>query len=220
MRAPLRAVHGFAEILARRHRDSLSEQGQHYLDNVIAASANMDALINDLLNYSRLGRSAVKHQPVDLNILLNQVAANFEARIAEIGAELVVAPGLPVLKSDRTLLDQILSNLIGNALTYCRADVRLRLEVSCQETADSCTLCVADNGIGIDRQHFERIFIVFQRLHSAEEYPGTGIGLALVRKAARALDGEVWVESELGQGSAFYVGLPKTPPDVTNDFQT
>jgi signal transduction histidine kinase len=209
LRAPLRAVHGFSEILARRHRSSLSDEGQHYLDNVVVASANMDVLINDLLRYSRMGRSALKLQTLDLNQVLAQIRSDFELRISEIGAELLLQANLPEVRSDRTLLNQILSNLIGNACTYRRADVPLRVEVSCQETANDWILRVADNGIGIASDQFEKIFIVFQRLHSAEEYPGTGIGLALVKKAAAMLGGQVWVESEPGKGSAFYVRIPR-----------
>ncbi|MDR3479780.1 MAG: ATP-binding protein [Burkholderiaceae bacterium] len=209
LRAPLRAVRGFAEILARHHRSDLNETGQHYLDNIVTASANMDALIHDLLGYSRLGRAAIKRQVVDLDLLLGQIAANFEARCAQLDATLEIPAGLPAIDSDRTLLAQILSNLIDNALTYHRSEVRLRVQVSCRDGGGDWILCVADNGIGIAADQLERIFIVFQRLHSAQEYPGTGIGLALVKKAAQALGGSVWCESEVGKGSAFYVRLPK-----------
>ena len=122
---------------------------------------------------------------------------------------LEIPAGLPAIDSDRTLLAQILSNLIDNALTYHRSEVKLRVQVSCRDSGGDWIFCVADNGIGIAADQLERIFIVFQRLHSAQEYPGTGIGLALVKKAAQALGGSVWCESEVGKGSAFYVRLPK-----------
>ena len=209
LRAPLRAVHGFAEILVRRHRSDLNETGQHYLDNIVTASTNMDALIKDLLAYSRLGRAGIKRQAVDLQLLLSQIAANFETRCAQLDATLEIPADLPAIESDRTLLAQILSNLIDNAFTYHRSDVKLRVQVSCRDSGGDWIFCVADNGIGIAADQLERIFIVFQRLHSAQEYPGTGIGLALVKKAAQALGGSVWCESEVGKGSAFYVRLPK-----------
>jgi signal transduction histidine kinase len=209
LRAPLRAVHGFAEILVRRHRSDLNETGQHYLDNIVTASTNMDALIKDLLAYSRLGRAGIKRQVVDLQLLLSQIAANFETRCAQLDATLEIPADLPAIESDRTLLAQILSNLIDNAFTYHRSDVKLRVQVSCRDSGGDWIFCVADNGIGIAADQLERIFIVFQRLHSAQEYPGTGIGLALVKKAAQALGGSVWCESEVGKGSVFYVRLPK-----------
>jgi len=211
LRAPLRAIHGFAEILVRRHRDGMNEQGRHYLDNIVKAGADMGVLIDDLLRYSRLGRTAVQRHAVDLNRLLEQIGRTLEARTAEIGAELVIPARLPEIQGDRTLLEQILTNLLVNAYTYRRRDVKPRVEFYCREETEHWILCVADNGIGIDRDQFDRIFIVFQRLHGPDEYPGTGIGLALVRKAAQLLGGEVWVESEVGRGSTFCVRLPKVP---------
>jgi len=208
LRAPLRAISGFAQILARRHRDSLNEEGRHYFDNIVEASAHMDRLLDDLLNYARLGRQAVNLQPVALPELLVQVAKNLAPRVSETGAELVIPPGLPTIESDPTLLGQALSNLIDNALRYHRPDLPPRVEFACKLDAGHVTLTVTDNGIGIPAEHFERIFNTFQRLHSQEQYPGTGIGLAIVKKAVEMLDGRVWVESAVGAGSRFFVELP------------
>jgi PAS domain S-box-containing protein len=208
LRAPLRAIGGFAQILARRERDSLTEEGRHHLDNIVEASAHMGRLLDDLLNYARLGRRAVNLQPVALPELLAQVAKHFAPRVSEAGAELVIPRELPAIESDPTLLGQALSNLIDNALMYHRPDVPPRVELACKLDAGHATLTVTDNGIGIPAEHFAKIFNPFQRLHGQEQYPGTGIGLAIVAKAVEMLGGRVWVESAVGAGSRFFVELP------------
>jgi len=208
LRAPLRAISGFAQILARRERESLTEEGRHHLDNIVEASAHMGRLLDDLLNYARLGRRAVNLQPVALAELLAQAAKHLAPRVSEAGAELVIPRGLPAIESDPTLLGQALGNLIDNALRYHRRDVPPRVEFACKLDAGHATLTVTDNGIGIPAEHFDKIFNPFQRLHSQEQYPGTGIGLAIVAKAVEMLGGRIWVESAVGAGSRFFVELP------------
>ena len=210
LRAPLRAIHGFAEIIAHRHRESLNEEGQHYFDNIAQAGGQMDRLIDDLLIYSRLGRRAVRHQLAPLGDLLAQVIETLADRVAETGAHLNIPDDLPVITGDPMLLNRILTNLLDNALTYHRPGVPLRVEVSCQAEADRIILRVTDNGIGIAPEFHEKIFSIFQRLHSQDEYPGAGIGLAMVKKSAELLGGRVWVESVVGEGSTFSVELPQT----------
>jgi len=212
LRAPLRAISGFSQILARRHRSSLDEEGRRYMDNIVLASERMGELIDDLLEYSRLGRKAVTLRPVDLSLVLTQVTGDLAARIAEIGATMTVPPDLPPVSGDPTLLQQIFSNLIGNAVIYHSLDAAPRVEVSCRSDGRYLIVSVADNGIGIAAEYLEKIFNVFQRLHSEEEYPGTGIGLAIVKKSVAMLGGEVWVESKLGVGSTFFVRLEQAEP--------
>jgi signal transduction histidine kinase len=209
LRAPLRAVHGFAEILSRRQRTRLDEQGQHYLDNILRASANMGMLIDDLLTFSRLGRSAVKLRSTDTGALIEQILRTSSLRINELRAQINVPSGLPTVMGDLTLLGQIFSNLIDNALTYSHRDVAPNVGISVNEAGDAWIFAVSDNGIGIAPEQFEKIFQPFQRLHSYDQYPGTGIGLALVKKAAELLGGKVWVASSPGKGSTFYFTLPK-----------
>jgi PAS domain S-box-containing protein len=216
LRAPLRAINGFAQIIARRHRDSLNEEGQHYFDNIIQASTHMGHLIDDLLRYSRLGRQAVRHQPVPMGDVLAQVADSLAGRVAETGAHLSLPDDLPVVQGDQTLLGQIFTNLLDNALTYHRSGVPPQVVVSCQAEADHVILSVADNGIGIPPEFHEKIFNIFQRLHSQDEYPGTGIGLAIVKKVVGLLGGQVWVESVVGEGSTFYVELPVSSEQTGN----
>jgi light-regulated signal transduction histidine kinase (bacteriophytochrome) len=208
LRAPLRAINSFAEIIARRHRESLNEEGRHYFDNIVEASSQMGLLIDDLLTYSRLGRRAVRHQPVPLGDLLAQVTENLAGRVAETGAHLSIPDHLPVVYGDWTLLSQVFTNLLDNALTYHRPGVPPRVVVSCQAEAAHIVVRVADNGIGIPPEFHEKVFNVFQRLHNQDDYPGTGIGLAVVKKSAELLGGQVWVESVVGEGSTFCVELP------------
>lgn len=208
LRTPLRAISGFAQILARRHRDSLNDEGRHYMDNIVRASAQMGQLIEDLLAYSRLGRQAIRLEALALGELMAQALAQFAPRIAELDACVTVQAELPTVLGDETLLTQILLNLVDNALTYCRPGERPWLTIDCRIRGEEVVLLVQDRGIGIADEHFETIFGVFERLHTRDEYPGTGIGLATVKQAVERLGGKVWLESKLGEGSTFYVSLP------------
>ena len=208
LRAPLRAISGFASIVARRHRADLNPEGQHYIDNIVQASARMGRLIDDLLTYSRLGRNGVRRDPVALREMFAALASDFASHLAESGGTLDIADDLPVVTGDKTLLSQIFVNLIENALTYHKPDVPARVRVTCQLQGSNAIIGVSDDGIGIPAEYHEKIFDVFQRLHSEDEYPGTGIGLATVKKSVALLGASVWVESTVGQGSTFYVKLP------------
>ncbi|MFZ5453364.1 MAG: PAS domain-containing sensor histidine kinase [Thermodesulfobacteriota bacterium] len=209
LRAPLRAVSGFAQIIARRHKAALNEEGRHYVDNIVLAAERMAHLIDDLLTYSRLGRQALKIRNLDLKEVLRQVLDDLDSRVATLGAAVQVAEDLPWVPGDPTLLRQIFTNLLDNALTYRQAGVPPRIQITWRLEEDQIVLRVSDNGIGIDPAYHEKIFSVFQRLHSEDEYPGTGIGLAIVKKSVIMLGGQVWVESELGKGSTFYLKIPK-----------
>jgi PAS domain S-box-containing protein len=208
LRAPLRAIQGFAEIIVRRHRSSLNEEGRHYFDNIVTASQQMDQLIIDLLAYARLGRQRIPHlQPIALRHLLADVITNLAPQIEETGARIRMPQSLPDVDGDRTLLKQIFTNLLQNALTYHQPDVSPIIDVSFSIEADHTIVRIADNGIGIPVEFHEKIFNIFQRLHSHDQYPGTGIGLAIVRKAVEMLNGAVWVESAPEGGSVFCVRL-------------
>ncbi|MFZ6029680.1 MAG: PAS domain S-box protein [Chloroflexota bacterium] len=208
LRAPLRAISGFAEIIARRHRANLNEEGQHYIDNIVLASKRMGQLIDDLLKYSRLGRQSLRHEPVALAAILGDIVRDLQENLEQAGGSLTISGSLPTLDSDPTLLSQIFTNLLENALTYRRNDVALAIDINCRCEDQSVTIRVSDNGIGIPEAYFDKIFNIFQRLHSEDEYPGTGIGLATVKKSVELLGGHVWVESIVGEGSTFSVRLP------------
>jgi signal transduction histidine kinase len=212
LRAPLRAVTGFAQIIAKRHRPSLNDEGQRYIDNIVTASARMGQLIEDLLNYSKLGRKSLKFEPIDLKELFGQIASDLSVRVKESKCRLTIAADLPVVRGERTLLTQIFTNLLDNALTYSRPEAEPQVSVTWEETPADVTVHVADNGVGIADEHHEKIFEVFQRLHGDEEFPGTGIGLAVVSKSVDLLGGEIKVDSEPGRGSIFTVTLPKRDP--------
>jgi len=209
LRTPLRSISGFAQILARRHRDALNTEGQRYMDNIVRASALMARLIEDLLNYSRLGRQTVNLKDAALDEVIADVMQQLQARMAELGAVVHIPESCPAVRGDPTLLTQIVLNLLDNALTYSKPGQSPKVELTCHADTSSgkVTLSVSDQGIGISSDQFENIFGVFQRLHSQDEYPGTGIGLATVKQATTMLGGEVWVESEVGVGSTFHVRL-------------
>lgn len=207
LRAPLRAINGFAQILTDSCAASLSPEGLEYLNKVQRASRRMDVLIQDLLTYARTGMGAVRAIPVPLLPLVQQLECMFGEQLAATGARFQVSQPLATPLGDPTLIEQILANLIDNALKYRRRDAAPELRLSATATAEQVLIQLADNGIGMPAQYQQKIFQVFQRLHHEHEYPGTGIGLAIVAKAARAMGGEITVESSPGQGSTFSVWL-------------
>jgi signal transduction histidine kinase len=209
LRAPLRAISGFGQILAREHLERLDEEGKHYVQSIVKASMQMDHLIDDLLSYTKIEHRAVRHQSVMLYTQVMQIVNSLLARLNEVDVQVTVPEDLPVVNGDPTLISQIFINLIDNALLYRRPGVKPVVTVSCEIEPNAYVLRVSDNGIGIAPRHYEKIFNIFQRLHGEDEYPGTGIGLAIVKKSAELMDGEVWVESVEGEGSTFCVRLPQ-----------
>jgi signal transduction histidine kinase len=208
LRAPLRAISGFAQIVKQDYQPSLDENGQHYVDNIVKACGQMDRLIDDLLSYTRIEHGTVRRQPVNLYPLVMQIVDSLSELVTTTGASITVPANLPVVQGDKTLLSQIFINLLDNALIYHLPDEPPQVTVTCISTAQVNLICVTDKGIGIFPKHYDRIFNIFQRLHSNEEYAGTGIGLAIVKKSAELMGGQVWVESTPGQGSTFFVKLP------------
>ena len=159
LRAPLRAISGFAQIVARRHRADLNEEGRHYVDNIVQASERMGCLIDDLLQYSRLGRSGVRREPVPLRDVFVPLAGDLAARLAEIGGTLNIADNLPTVMGDRTLLSQTFTNLLENAITYRKPDVPVQVAVTCQIEGNDVVIRVCDNGIGIPPEYYEKIWL-------------------------------------------------------------
>ena len=208
LKSPLRAITGFAEILERRYGGQLDAKGRHYLDNIVEGGRHMGVLIEELLEYSRPDPGAVQVVAVPVGPILERLRTTFAARIGAAGGMLAVAEPLAVPLADPVRLEQILVNLLDNALTYRRDGVAPRVTVSMVRHGSRVRLEVADNGIGIAPEHQEQIFEPFVRLHSSEAYPGTGIGLATVRKAARRMGSEVTLVSVPGEGSTFALELP------------
>lgn len=208
LRAPLRAILGFSQILSTRHKGSLDQEGQKYMNYIVEASTRMEMLINDLLNYSRLGRKAITLHPVELKSIVEQVYQDNEHLLDEIKAKFVIKTELPQIQGDETLLMQIFTNLIGNAIKYRRKEIETVITISSKSDNNTHEIRISDNGIGIGKEYWDKIFNVFQRLHSEDQYPGTGIGLATVKKTVTLLGGSVSVESVVGEGSDFILRFP------------
>ncbi|MBL7962093.1 GHKL domain-containing protein, partial [bacterium] len=205
LRAPLRAISGFAEIIVRRHQSDLNEEGQRYFRNIVQAGERMGQLIDDLLTYSRLGRAGIQRERIKLDDLLKEIVMRMGSTISKKQGTLVVAEGLPPVMGDRTLLSQIFINLLDNAIKYHRPDTPPQVTVDFRNEDHHVIISVKDRGIGIPIEYQQKIFDIFQRLHPEDEYPGTGVGLSTVKKAAELLGGKIWIESQVGHGSTFFV---------------
>jgi PAS domain S-box-containing protein len=208
LRAPLRAMQGFAVALLEDYADQLDADGQEYARRIDAAAARMDQLIADLLAYSRLSRAAIAVQPVELDTTVASALVQIAEDMRQRGALVRVAPRLPRVDAHHATLVQVLANLLTNAVKFVAPGTRPEVEVAAEPRGEWVRLWVADNGIGIAPEHYERIFAVFERLHGIEVYPGTGIGLAIVRKGMERLGGRVGLESTVGRGSRFWIELP------------
>ncbi|GAB3516581.1 sensor histidine kinase [Pseudoxanthomonas daejeonensis] len=226
LRAPLRHVAGFADKLSRHLGDGIDEKGTHYLEVIGSSARRMSTLIDDLLVYSRLGRNAMKLQAVDMQSLVHETRAMLDANRQADAAEGVaahridwrIAP-LPVLVADENMMRQVWLNLLGNAVKYSARREPAVIEVACEVQEDGGHhFSVRDNGVGFDMEYAGKLFGVFQRLHKASDYPGTGIGLASVRRVVTRLGGKVWAESVPDQGSTFHFVLP--PQDNISTGET
>ena len=206
LQEPLRMVSSYTELLERRYGDKLDDKAREFIGYAVDGAVRMQRLINDLLEFSRVSTRGKALQPVDVTRVLGTVRANLSVAIQDAGA-LVTNDALPTVMADETQLVQLLQNLIGNAIKF-RGRERPHVHVGAQATATEWVFAVRDNGIGIAPEYFERIFVIFQRLHARDEYPGTGIGLAVCRRILDRHGGRIWVESEPGRGSTFYFALP------------
>ncbi len=224
LRAPLRHVAGFADKLGRHLGEGLDDRGRHYLDVIGNSARRMSSLIDDLLVYSRLGRSALKLQAVDMQSLAEEARAVLDTgRMidAEESGRPVhriqwhIAP-LPVLVADENMMRQVWLNLLGNAVKYSARSEPAVIEIGCEPMADGGHhFSVRDNGVGFDMEYAGKLFGVFQRLHKPSEYPGTGIGLASVRRVLGRHGGRIWAESEPGNGATFHFVLPRQDSAAT-----
>ena len=207
LQEPLRMVSSYTQLLARRYGDKLDADGREFMAYVVDGAARMKQLIEDLLAYSRVGTRGRELRRVPVEAPLRRAIMNLKSAIDESGAS-VSFDALPTLEADEMQLAQLFQNLIGNALKFRSASVP-RIQISAKEKEAEWEFAVADNGIGIEPEYFERIFMVFQRLHNKGEYPGTGIGLAICKKVVERHGGRIWVESRPGEGTTFHFTLPK-----------
>ncbi|MCE5196447.1 MAG: hypothetical protein LLG09_04880 [Negativicutes bacterium] len=216
LRAPLRHIIGFSELLAARLQGKLDEKSQHYLTVIMEAGNNMGGLIDNLLDFSNMGRMDLNNRRVNLNELLAKVIESFHAEVA--GREIDwVLSDLPVVMADRNMLQLVLQNLLSNALKFTRYKTKARIEIGwSQDEMNSryVVIYVKDNGVGFDMQFKDKLFTIFQRLHSAEEFEGTGVGLANVQRIIRRHGGRVWAEGMPDAGATFYFTLPKYERDL------
>jgi two-component system, sensor histidine kinase and response regulator len=206
LRGPLRAINGYGEILAEGYREKpFDEEGRSCVRKICESARQMNTLIEDLLSFSRLSREKIELSPLDPADVLAQ-----SLTLVSLGdAETVLDPSYPPVQANRVLLGQVFSNLVSNAIKFVPPGVRPRVRVRGETSGDRVRIWVEDNGIGIEAEYHDRIFRVFERLNPGTGYPGTGIGLAIVRRAMDRMGGRVGVESSPGQGSRFWVDLPR-----------
>jgi light-regulated signal transduction histidine kinase (bacteriophytochrome) len=220
LQEPLRMVTSYLQLLEQRYKNQLDANADQFITYAVDGARRMQTLINDLLNYSRVSSRGQTFMQVNCSIILEQAIANLQIAIADSQA-VVTHDTLPEVMADATQLTQVFQNLIGNAIKFCR-DQQPRIHIGVVKgdanldgeslnfipSADEWLFWVRDNGIGLESQYAERIFIIFQRLHGRGKYPGTGIGLAICKKIIERHGGRIWVESKPGQGSTFYFTIP------------
>ena len=207
LQEPLNHVSNYVQLLEMRYGENLDEDAKDFIGFAVEGVSLMQTLIDDVLVYSKVDHQSDEFAIVEVKIALEQALTNLQRKIRDSGAEITVADSLPTLKADSTQLMQLFQNLILNAIKF-RSDAPPQIEIGVERQEDEWLFWVRDNGIGIDPQFNERIFVIFQRLHTRDEYPGTGMGLAICKKIIECHRGKIWVESQLGQGATFYFTIP------------
>ncbi|MDO8603140.1 MAG: ATP-binding protein [Candidatus Omnitrophota bacterium] len=210
LKEPLRGVKAFSKLLVEDYSGKLDDEGREYLKTISDSSVRMTRLIEDLLSLSRIGRIKNVESDIDLNEVLSDVKKNLVYALEERKVELTVNPGFPKVTCDKIRISEVFSNLVSNAIKYTKKDIKPVIEIGWSDKKDFYEFYVKDNGIGIEKQYYDKIFQIFQRLHAKGEYEGTGAGLTIVKKIVENHSGKIWVESEVGAGSKFYFTLPKT----------
>lgn len=205
LRAPLRAIAGYASIIENDYANQLDEEALGYLRRISESSKTMNQLIQDLLAFSQLNQQQIRTQKVDPGTLVSEILAQFESNHTQI----IVADDLPPCEADPMLLKQVFSNLLENSIKYSSSRENPKITVDWYLENEETIYSVKDNGVGFDMQYVDKIFQVFQRLHTASEFEGTGVGLAIVQRIIQQHRGRIWVESEVDQGATFYFSLPK-----------
>ena len=208
LRAPLRIIDGFAQIMSDDYKHKLDAEGRRFIDAIRTNAQQMGMLIDDLLNFSRIGRQELAIQEIDMHKVIEHVIDSFRVLNKTIGAEIQI-DHIANAKCDEHLIKQVWINLLSNALKYSRKKEKPEIRISAQETETEIIYSVTDNGVGFDMEFSDKLFAVFQRLHKVSEYEGTGVGLALVSRIVTRHKGRVWAYSVPDQGATFYFSLPK-----------
>lgn len=216
LQEPLRMVSGFLELLAKRYSGQLDETALKYINFAVDGAVRMKRLIADLLDYSQLGKGGFKTEAIDVLRILEQVEKIYNADIQSLKVS-ITKGSLPQLVANRDQILQLFQNLVGNAIKYRRPGIYPQIHINAELIGQNYQFSVSDNGIGIDMKFANKIFIIFQRLHSKEQYPGTGIGLAICNKIIKQHHGELWIDAELGKGSTFYFTIPNNLEQITNE---
>jgi light-regulated signal transduction histidine kinase (bacteriophytochrome) len=206
LRAPLRAINGFSQALLEEYASKMDDTAQDYLHRVQSATVKMAQLIEDLLRLSRVTRADMKREPVNLSALAQSIVAQLRQSQPDREVEFAIADGL-VVNGDKCLLNSVLENLFGNAWKFTARQSDAKIEFGAQPEKDGIVYFVRDNGVGFDMAYADKLFGVFQRLHSAAEFPGSGVGLASVQRIIHRHNGQVWAEGAVGQGATFYFTL-------------
>jgi PAS domain S-box-containing protein len=215
LRAPLRHIGGFVEMLQKRTETSLDDKSRHYMDTISGSAKTMGILIDDLLSFSRMGREEMSTSQVDLNILVQNIIQEFEPETAGRDIQWKISP-LPMVTGDRAMLRVVLVNLISNALKFTRSRKSAEIEIGSEKINETETVFfVRDNGVGFDMNYADKLFQVFQRLHRSEEFEGTGIGLANVGRVITRHGGRTWAEGRLDSGATFYFSLPQAKGEIS-----
>lgn len=201
-------VASYTQLLGRRYKGKLDSDADEFIGYAVDGATRMQQLINALLDYSRVSTRGKPFGPTSCEESLNQAIANLQASIKENDA-VITHDHLPTVTADATQMLQLFQNLVGNAIKF-RSEKKPRVHVGAERNGTEWIFSVRDNGIGIDPQNFDRIFVIFQRLHGRGEYPGTGIGLAICKKIIEHHKGRIWVESQPGKGATFYFTIPIT----------
>lgn len=208
LQEPLRTISNYATLFQKRYKGKLDNDADKYLDVINKATGRMQTLIRDLLDYSRIGQDKISTE-IDCNLLLKDILNDMATGISDSNAEVKVGE-LPIINGYLSGLKSLFQNLISNAIKFRKIDENPMVTITAKPKGHVWQFVIKDNGIGIDKAYFEKLFIIFQRLHTKTEYPGTGIGLAHCNKIVELHGGKIWVESEPGKGSAFYFTIPKT----------
>lgn len=208
LKAPLNVVNGFLKLLQNKKTILTEESREEYMKYVQASIDQMNVLITDLLQYSRIGNNKEVCTNIDITVLLNKIQLDLSDSILFNNAT-IVTHQLPSVFANKTLINELFMNLLNNALKYHGLDKQITIEIGYSDEGTMHQFFVRDNGLGISPENAEKIFIMFKRLHTQTEFSGTGIGLALCKRIVESHDGKIWVESELGKGSTFYFTLKK-----------
>ncbi len=209
LQEPLRTISGFTELIAEMHQGKLGNETDEYIDFILQATSRMRKLIQDLLLFSRVSTAKEYITETDLNEVVITALKNLQSAVEEKQA-VITYDVLPHVFANQTMILQVFQNLLSNAMKYSKEDDLPRIHIHVEDFDNAWKFCIEDNGIGIEKAYFDRIFIIFQRLHTKEEYSGTGIGLAICKKIIERYGGKIWLESALNVGSRFFFTIPKT----------